>query len=89
MLLHSIPSLATHTVSAMSVLNVLKVLGSDPALLPLATHLVGKAWHLQDQLYSHVMELLTRPLPSSLTAEGVRAIAVARAAVMRDICSHR
>lgn len=89
MLLNSIPSLATHAVSAMSVLGVLKVLGSESALLPLATHLLGKAWYLQDQLFSHVMELLTRPLPPSLSTDDVRAIEVARATVMRDICSHR
>ena len=88
-LLHSIPSLATNPASARSVLSVLKVLGNDPKMLPLAMQLVGKAWLQEDQLYDHMMEFLTRPLPPSLPSEGVRPVELARAVVMKDICTLR
>lgn len=90
MLLNSIPNLATHAVSAVSVLSILHILATDSALLPLATYLIGKAWQLQDQLYPNVREVLTRPLPTpTLSAAQVRAIEVARAVVMRDVCCTR
>ena len=88
--LHCIPRLATHSACAGSVLGILRVLGEDPSLLPLATRLIGGAWQRQDQLYPHVREFLTRPLPSgAMTSDLVRETEVARAAVIRDICQLR
>ena len=88
MLFYSIPNLSTHL--TVGVVNTIRVLGNNLSLLALATRLIGKAWQQQDQIYSQVREFLTCPLPSPpLLAEELREIEIARAAVIKDICSER
>lgn len=89
LLLNSVPCLATHPAAAVSMLGILRLLGTTPSLLALATRLMGRAWQLQDQLYPYLKDFLTRPLPTSMLPAAAREIQVARIAVIKDICRDR
>lgn len=90
-LLHTLPSLPTHTLAVVGVVSTLELLSRHLALFPLAMSLICKLWVRQDEVYPYIKDLLTRPLSlSPVPPVGMaREIALAKVAVVRDICCTR
>lgn len=86
---YSIPRLATHKLATVGVVNTLQVLGGNPFLIAMATRLMGKVWQLQDHIFPQLKGLLSKPPPLSTPPAITREIALARSAVIRDICCYR
>lgn len=86
---YSIPTLATHKLATVGVVNTLRTLGGSPSLIAIVTRLIGKVWQWQDHIFPQVREFLLRSPPSSISPIIAREIALARAAVIRDICCLR
>ena len=86
---YSIPTLATHKLATVGVVNTLQMLGGSPSLVAMVTRLIGKVWQWQDHIFPQVREFLLRSPPPSISPIIAREIALARAAVIRDICCLR
>ena len=88
-ILYSIPTLATHKLATVGVVNTLQILGGSPSLIAIVTRLIGKVWQQQDHIFPQVRDFLLRSPPSSISLIIIRELELARAAVIRDICCLR
>lgn len=84
-LLYSLPSLATHQLAVGPTANMILILGGNASLTSISLRLLGKLWVDYDSVYPHVLTLLEQGMHKNISPE----FQVAKAVVIRDICSIR